>query len=118
MIKQDTARDIFNCYAEIISTENMLSEIEKQEKDLAEQREKACVEHDDLAKNHLCSFQLAVPSSFSSESRGHRLYYLNPAMAKAVIASHQASQKARLVELNERAKIEANTEDANVTKAN
>jgi len=103
---------------EIVTAEKMLSEIERQEKELEKEREKAFVDHDDLAKDHLCSFQLAVPSSYGGDSHGHRLYYLNPAMAKAVITSHQASQKARLVELNQRAKIEAETEDVNVTQTN
>ena len=111
MIKQETARAIYCCYAEIINSEKLLADIEDEEKRLEEER-KAAHSREDLKERQPC-YELGVPNFFNSEKdRSMRIFHVNPAMAKAVIVSHQANQKARLVELNERAKIEANTEEA------
>jgi hypothetical protein len=106
MINQETARAIYNCYAEIKNSEKLLEEIAAQEKRLEEEQKEA-FHSKDIKETHPM-YQLGVPSNFGSDS-AWRLYRVRPSMAKAVIIAHLAEEKAHLAELNQRAKLEAGT---------
>jgi len=117
MIRQETARAIYNCYSEIINTEKLLAEIETIEKRIEDERKEA-FHRDDITERYEI-YELGVPSSFGSErNRSMRLFHVKPSMAKAVITAHQASQKSLLVELNQKAKLELESEETDVTKEN
>ena len=114
MIKQGTAKAIFNCYAEIKNSEKLISKIEEQENEIEEKR-KNLLEHEDL-KERYSTYELGVPYNFGPDNSSFRLYYINPSIAKAVIVAHQATQKARLVELNQIARLECDMEEEFVTE--
>ncbi|MCL2174418.1 MAG: hypothetical protein FWB73_00085 [Treponema sp.] len=103
MIKQQTARNIYNCYSEIINAEKILKEIEDEEKKEKERNENT-FDRSDLT-NREYYYELGIPSFSNRDS--HRIYHLKPTMAKAVLSVHIGDQKARLVELNQIAKLEA-----------
>ena len=106
MIKQETAKAIFNCYAEITVSEKLLASIEDIEKLIDEERTRSSYKHEELTECYP-RYQLSVPTSNDSS---FRLFRINPSMAKAVITAHLASQKASLAELNQIAKLESETE--------
>ena len=114
MIRQETARAIYNCYAEIKNTEELLARLEEEEKRIEEEQNRVFIT-EDLSERYPL-YELGVPSNYR-ESRSLRIYHVQPDIAKAAITAHQANQKARLVELNQQAKLELESEEANVTKA-
>ena len=101
MITQETASAIWSAYREIEAAEKILS-------DIAEERDKPFRTEDKYAptlkdafgsKQHL---QLGIPSG----SNSHRLFQVKPQLAESVIRAHIGEMKARLIEANERARID------------
>jgi hypothetical protein len=117
MIQQKTAREIYNCYSDIVNSEKLLEEIAKIEERIEAERKEAS-HRNDLSERYEM-YELGVPDTFSSErNRSMRIFRMKPTLAKSVIIAHRADQKARLAELNEIAKIECSVEqeEENVTE--
>ena len=111
MIKQETARAIYNCYSEIKNSEKLLEEIAEQEKKLEEKRNEP-FHRNDITESYPM-YEMGVPNNFGSERNGSiRIYRVHPSMAKAVIIAHLASQKAHLEELNQQARLETEVSNA------
>lgn len=103
MITKETAARIWECYREIAAGEKLLEE-------MAEAANKECHDGDHArtlrdAFGRRRNLQLGVPSGHSS----HQLFDVSPDLAEAVIRAHIANSKARLVEANERARMELST---------
>ena len=99
MISQETVESIWKCYREINTAENIL-------RTMAELKEKH--PHDPHAQDirdvfgRGRKFQLGIPNGES----GHQLMDVQPKLAESIIRAHIAAKKAEMVEANERAKIE------------
>ena len=100
MIAYKTAIEIASTYKEIENAEELL---EKLDKSIAEPDTEILRDCFGRPRNTL---ELGIPSGESS----HRVYNVNPKLARSVIVAHIANKKAYLVEMQERAKIEVNDE--------
>jgi hypothetical protein len=96
MIGFDTARSIAFAYREIETAEKLLAEIADamSRRTTPDLRDAFGTQHDGL--------QLAVPSG----GNGHRIFNVPWSLARPVIETHIAQQKAIIVALNEKARIE------------
>lgn len=100
MISQETAELIWKAHREIQVGEQLLVDMQKaREEDHSIDRNEKTLKD---AFGHRQHIQLGIPSGDNC----HRLFAIAPVLADAVIRSHIASQRAALVELNERARIE------------
>jgi len=99
MITQQTAERIWCCYREIKAAEKILADMD------AVKKEDWHNEHGERLRDAFGArrdLQLGVPSG----NDGHRLFGVSPELARAVIVSHIAHQRAALVEMNEQARME------------
>lgn len=109
MITKETAHDITMAYREVETAQKLLSEIEE-----ARSRRDAPDIRDAFGRRH-DGLQLGVPSG----SNGHRLYDVPWSIARPVIETHIARQKAIIATLSEKARAEldggarSNQADAN-----
>jgi len=92
-ITEDTAFAILTAYREIKSATTLLADIEQA---IADRPSSFDLEH------RYKRYQLGVPSGESST----RIFDVRPELAKSVVLAHIAEQERRLVEANERARIE------------
>lgn len=96
MISQKTAMDIALAYREVDTAEKLLAEI-------TETMSSRCgVDIRDAFGRHQDGLQLGVPSG----QNGHRLFNVPWKMAKPIIETHIAQQRALIAVLCERAAIE------------
>lgn len=104
MITQATAAAIWECYREIAAGEQLLADMQKNR----EQYDRGdCFEprlKDAFGRRR--KLQLGVPSGETS----HTLYGVSAKLGESVINAHIAGRRAELIELNERARIELDTE--------
>lgn len=108
MITRKTAERLWVAYREIESAEKLLSDMEEvREREHMSQKDR---QHERTLKDafgreqHL---QLGIPSGKNS----HRIFEVSPRMADAVIRAHIAGQKAKMLELQEVARVELDTPD-------
>jgi hypothetical protein len=101
MVTQETAQRIWNCYREIAASEELLKDMEEaQVKDIFDRDKNSPKLKDSFGqRRHL---ELGVPCG--SDSR--RIFRVAPQLARSVIVSHIATQRAELAEANEQARIE------------
>jgi hypothetical protein len=104
MITEKTIQRIWSCQREIRVGGELLSEMERIAKNInndenAERIKDAFGRERDL--------QLGIPCG----ENGHRLLNVSPALAISIINVHIANKKAELVEANEQARIELNTNE-------
>lgn len=99
MISQETAAMIWNAYREIETAEKLLSDMEKESKNIDHDKHAPSLKDAFGRKRHL---QLGIPSGENS----HRLLEVRPALAESVIRAHIEHKRAELAEANERARIE------------
>lgn len=98
MITQKTAEMIYNAHREIKVAEELLTEMQEK---LAHMPDKNSATLKD-AFGQVQHLQLGIPSGPNSS----RLYNVRPSLAESVIRAHIADCQTRLVEANERARIE------------
>jgi hypothetical protein len=99
MITRETAERIWNCYREIAVGEKLLADMEEQ-----------TIEDDHIKYAETLSdafgrrraLQLGIPSGHDC----HRLFDVEPDLAKSVIRAHLAKKEAEMVAANEQARIE------------
>ena len=102
MITRETAAQIWDCYREIDTAKNLLSDIEETRKE--ERIEKFAPTLKD-AFGRRKNLQLGVPIG----SDGHRLFNVDPRLAESVIRAHIANKESELKRAQEQARIELNT---------
>jgi CRISPR/Cas system-associated endonuclease Cas3-HD len=110
MIKYDTARGICNAFAEIGRSEKLLKEIEEKEEEKRKWREENPFDAKEYVEKETRYYndgliQMTIPSSPSSGA----CYRIETELGKAILVAHIAKQKAMLVSLNERARLELET---------
>ncbi|MGD9939110.1 MAG: hypothetical protein AB7T74_04835 [Clostridia bacterium] len=98
MISNGTIAAMARAYREIEAGEKLLAEVEAE---LAKDTES--IDFNGRVRDTARKCQLAWPSSESSRS----LYSVEPVIARAVIVSHLADQRAKLEKLNQVARMEA-----------
>lgn len=96
MISKQTAQEIAFAYREVETAESLLSEIDE-----AIRRHEPPDIRDAFGRRQ-DGLQLGVPSG----SNGHRLFNVPWSLARPIITTHIAQQKAIIVTLSERAKVE------------
>lgn len=105
MITPDTAADIWNCHREIRTGEKLLADLAEEEaKDGEYKKDDAFEPRIQDAFGRPRQLQLGVPSGENC----HRLFGVSADLAVSVIKVHIANQRARLAELNEKARLELN----------
>lgn len=103
MITQKTAEDIWHCYREIAAGDKLLTEMEALEEKNA---------HRPLHERQLqgsfgkLGIEMGVPNTDDSR----RIFNVDSELAKSIIRSHIATKKQALVTVNERARIEIDSE--------
>lgn len=102
MITQKTAEDIWSCYREIEAGKKLLQDMEKQEKDNMGHKHE---QHLKDAFGNKRELQLGIPMGNSA----HRLYDVSLKLAQSIIRAHIARKEQELVETNERARVELNS---------
>lgn len=104
MITQETCSAIWSAYREIEAGEKLLADMEAVLKDPFNGGDKTAATLKDVfgRRKHL---QMGIPCG----ENAHRLFDVNPELARSVIRSHIASKHAELFEANERARIEINS---------
>ena len=99
MISQDTASRIWSCYREIETAETLLVDLERTAQAYPFDASAPSIKDAFGRKQHL---QLGIPCGENTS----RLYDVPPQLAKSVILAHIAAKRAELVEANEQARIE------------
>lgn len=97
MITQNTADEISRAFREVAAAEKLLEQIDEQ---LAKEKETRGFHGEIGTTARGC--QLGWP-----DREGYRLYFVEAKIARACIVAHLADQQARIVKLNETAKLEA-----------
>lgn len=103
MISKETCEEIWHCHREIETAENLIVQIEeliKKNKEDYNSRQHAEKLKDVFGRER--NFELRVPNGENSK----RLFGVSYDLAVPVITAHIASKKARIVELNEIARLE------------
>ena len=100
MITRKTASDIWLCHDELEKAKKLLIDLNE----LKNKWPKEQLLRDVFGRPS--GLQLGVPSGQNS----HRLFDVDPELAKSCIIAHIAQKKAELVAANERARIELNLE--------
>jgi hypothetical protein len=96
VISRKTASDIWLCHDEIEKAEKLLVDLEELKKQWPREQ------HLRDVFGRPAGLQLGVPSGQNS----HRLFDVDPELAKSCITAHIAQKKAELATANERARIE------------
>ncbi len=99
LIKEETLVEMWHCFREIRAGEKLLADMEKLEKERPDDPNEKTLKDAFGRTRHL---QLGIPSGENI----HRLYDVLPRLAKSVIIAHIADKKTKLIECNERARIE------------
>jgi hypothetical protein len=101
MITKELCQEIYAAHREIEAGNKLLT-------DMKNERERIRADkYDPTLKDafgQIRQLQLGIPSG----ENGHRLFDVSPVLAESVINAHIANKQAKLVELNERARIELN----------
>ena len=95
MIKQETCKEIWECYHEIEAGEKLLQELEELEQ---ENKHLQWQERIDKKYAKLVYLEMKIPMK---ETGSYSVKKVSPALGKSVLRSHIALQQARLKELNE-----------------
>ncbi len=98
MITQETASLIWSAYREIEASEKLLNdmaELQKWEPD----KYAATLKDAFGRKRHI---ELGIPSG----ENGHRVFGVSPVLAESILRAHIEGARQKLVEANERARIE------------
>jgi hypothetical protein len=102
MISQETARQIFNCHAEIQRAKEMLVEISKIN---TEEAIKAR-QQNFLDRHTPPTLEVSMPTNLFGNSPSYRIYQVRIDLGVSVIEAHIKDQEQKLKELE----IQANTE--------
>lgn len=104
MITRELAEQIWMAYREIETSKKLLEELEKHKEEYANsleaRRNEPTLRDAFGTRRH---FQLGIPSG----SNSHRCFDVAPELAESVIRAHIAIQESKMVELQERAKMES-----------
>lgn len=103
MIAQETAARIWQCHREIESSEKLLNDMEEKRKQHPDDPHAQKI-RDCFGRGQ--NLQLGIPMGDNS----HRLFDVSPKLAESIIKAHIANKKAELVEINEQAKIELDSQ--------
>ena len=106
MLSKKTCEEIWHCHREIDAGNNLLSDIRNTIEKTGLKNDPPRSLKDDFGGD--IRLQLGVPNGDNS----HRLFYLSPDLALPVVVAHIANKRARLVELNQIARMEIDDDGA------